>query len=73
MQNVVFTVELLANQQVILKEKEMANADLQRRVDILSAEKRETDEKLARLTWTTNWWPNEAERANWIGFGQSSM
>ena len=48
MQNAVFTVELLDNQQVALKE-ERANVDLQRRVDALSVEKREAGEKLVRL------------------------
>jgi len=32
-----------------LKEKERANADLLRRVDALSVEKREANEKLAKL------------------------
>ena len=44
-----FTVELLGSQQLALKEKEMTNIDLLRRVDALSAEKREVDEKLTKL------------------------
>ena len=49
MQNVIFTVELLGSQQVVLKEKERANAGLLRKVNALSVEKREADEKLAKL------------------------
>ena len=49
MQNVVFTVELFDSQQVTLKEKERANADLLKRVHALSTEKREANEKLAKL------------------------
>jgi len=62
LQNTIFTIELLGSQQVALKEKERANADLQRRIDALSVEKKEVDQKLSRLQadLTTNWWPNKA-------------
>ena len=49
LQNIIFTIELLGSQQIALKEKERANADLQKRVEALSAEKREADEKLVML------------------------
>ena len=49
MQNIIFTIELLDSQQVVLKEKERANTDLLRKVDALSAEKREADERLVKL------------------------
>jgi len=49
LQNVVFTVELLGSQQVTLKEKERANADLLRRVDALSTKKGEADERLIKF------------------------
>ena len=26
----------------------------------------------SRVTWTVNWWPNEAGRVNWISSGKSS-
>jgi len=39
----------LGGQQVALKENERVNADLLRRVDTLSAEKREADERLVKL------------------------
>ena len=44
-----FTVKLLGSQQIALMVKEMANADLLRRIDALSIEKREADEKLVKL------------------------
>ena len=49
LQNIVFTIEFMSSQQVTLKEKERDNADLQRRINTLSAEERQADEKLARL------------------------
>ena len=39
----------MGNEHVTLKEKERVNADLQRRINALSAEKREANEKLAKL------------------------
>ena len=39
----------MGGQQVALKENERVNADLLRRVDTLSAEKREADERLVKL------------------------
>ena len=44
-----FIVELLCSQWIALKENERANADLLRRVNAFSAEKREVDERLAKL------------------------
>jgi len=38
-----FTVEFLGSQQVAPKEKKRVNVDLQRRIDALSVEKRETE------------------------------
>jgi len=49
LQNVVFTVRLLDSRQIALKETKRANVDLLRRVDALSAEKREASERLAKL------------------------
>ena len=58
MRNTIFTVKLLGSQQVNLKEKERADADLLRRLNALSPEKREADERLVKLQadLDTNWW-----------------
>ena len=49
MQNVVFVIELLKTQQATLEERERASAELLERVEALSAERRQADDKLASL------------------------
>ena len=49
LQNVVFAVELQKTQRATLAERERVNAELLERVEALSAERRQADDKLASL------------------------